>query len=161
MHFYVHQVQEKTHLWICCGCAYMRTLSPPLKIKDASKVICFDIYANAFKTRNWFGLGKCITLQITQLFEPYLSNQFCGHHPRLPRHVSLRFQSILTLSGEMILQLAKPDVKPDIFYSCVLIIHNRNLPLSETTQLECRKRDFSVAILKQHSTGQIITSYFD
>lgn len=71
-----------------------------------SKVICFDIFTNAFKRRNWFGLWKCITLQITWLFGPYLSNQFCIQHPELLRNVSLRFKSILTLSGQMILMLA-------------------------------------------------------
>lgn len=146
MHFCVQQTQEKQHLWICCACACKRTLSPPLKIKT-SKVICFDIYANAFKTRNWFGLGKCITLQITRLFGPYLSNQFCGQHPRLPCNVSLRFQSILALSGQMILKLAEPDVKPDIFYSRVLIIHYKKLSLSKNNPTRAQK----TAIACHHS----------
>lgn len=92
---------RKQHLF--CVCVY--TLSLTLEIKT-SKVICFDIFTNAFKTRNWFGLWKCITLQIARLFGPYLSNQFCIQHPELLRNVSLWFKSILTLSGQMILMLA-------------------------------------------------------
>lgn len=90
-------------LWLSvCARAHFIT---HLEIRT-SKVICFDIFTNAFKRRNWFRLWKCITLQITRLFGPYLSNQFCIQHPEFLRNVSLRFKSILTLSGQMILMLA-------------------------------------------------------